>query len=76
VNVKIDGITAAADEFDEHNIIVHVRLAWDDEWSGFGLIDISQDRTGTFINSENMSREFVKEVLCAFVDQADMKSEE
>jgi len=46
MNVKIDGITAATDEFDVHDIVFHIRLAWDDEEHGFGLIDISQYRNG------------------------------
>jgi len=75
MNVKIDSIKVLTDEFDKHNIIVHVRLAWDDEWSGHGLIDIRQDRMGTFINSENMGREFVKKVLCSLVDEAEMEDE-
>lgn len=73
--VRIDGITACTDEFDTHNIILHVRLAWEDEEWGFGLIDISQDRNGTCIDSENMNAEFVKRVLCSFIGQAEVKGE-
>jgi len=48
MNVKIDGITAATDKFDVHDIVFHIRLAWDDEEHGFGLIDISQYRNGQY----------------------------
>jgi len=75
MNVKIDGITAATDEFDVHDIVFHIRLAWDDEEHGFGLIDISQYRNGAVIDAEYMGREFVKKVLCTLVDEADMKDE-
>jgi len=75
MNVKIEGVVTAVYDYEEYNPVIHIRLAWDDEEHGFGLIDISQDRMGTFINSENMSKEFVKKVLCSLVDEADTECE-
>jgi alpha-amylase/alpha-mannosidase (GH57 family) len=76
MNAKIEGVVTVVYDYEEYNPVIHISLRWYDENHGFGLIDISQDRTGTFINSENMGREFVKKVLCSLVDEADIEREE
>lgn len=68
MKVEIEGVK----EFKCGNL---VRLAWIDEERGFGQIDIFQDEE-ILIDSECMSREFVKQVLSCLVDQARLKCEE
>jgi len=50
-------------------------LDWSDPKFGFGQIGIDQDnKTGEIlIDSESMSPEFVRSVLCALVDKATIK---
>jgi hypothetical protein len=69
MNTRIYDI-GASNELDAYNTIFHIRLAWEDEEKGFGLIDIEQDNYGISINSECMSADFIKKVLCSLVDQA------
>jgi len=50
-------------------------LNWEDPKFGFGQIEINQGNADgkIFIDSESMSPEFVKSVLCALVDNSTMK---
>jgi hypothetical protein len=73
MDVKIDGFLADHTEIlssDEVYFILY--LAWDDEEHGFGTIRISQNNKGIYIDSESMGKDFVKEVLCSLVDQAEI----
>jgi len=55
-----------------------VRIGWFDDDGYFGNLSIKQvegnnpSETNMFIDSENMSKEFVKEVLCAMVDNSEL----
>lgn len=49
-----------------------IRVEWCDDEKGFGQIDIVEDGSSSqcHIDSENMSKEFVKRVLSVIVDNA------
>jgi hypothetical protein len=75
MKVEIDGIKDYTRK-DGRNCKV-IRLAWVEEYRGFGTIDIIQvDGRGFKIDSELMSREFVKRALCALVDQSEFDCED
>lgn len=75
MEVEIDGVKEFKRLDGKHCKII--RLAWEDEERGFGLIDIFQiEDEDILIDSEYMSREFVKKVLTNLVDQARLECEE
>jgi len=75
MRVEIDGVRDF-ERLDGKNCKL-IRLAWEDEERGFGLIDIFQvEDEDILIDSEYMSREFVKKVLTSLVDQARLACEE
>jgi hypothetical protein len=64
VDVYIDGVFSNKDE-------MGISIAWAAKGTGFGNISITEFTTGeVLIDTENMSKEFVKEVLCALIDKA------
>ena len=66
MNKIVDVITRTRDDF--------VRLEWEDDQGFFGQIDFHMDFRGDWaIDSENMSKDFVKAVLCKMVDDAELE---
>jgi predicted aconitase len=66
-SVHIDGIFSNKDE-------TGISIAWAARGVGFGNMSIIEFSNGeVLIDTENMGKEFVKEVLCALIDKAENK---
>ena len=78
--VVITGVRAYESELENHGNITAFTIFWQKDDGQFGHIDIKQSifRDGSkqiFIDSEMMSREFVKDVLMKLVDIGNIKDE-
>lgn len=74
MNALIDGVRASLDYDGSKRFGISIHWYSD---KGFGCIDISQHvvdgEVHFMIDSEQMGKEFVKQVLCKIVDQAKME---
>lgn len=75
VDIEIVGVRANENECESGLLDIAFTIFWQKNTGEFGEIDIRQStykdrKTQFLINSEFMSREFVKEVLAAIVDKA------
>lgn len=57
-------------ELDGHRTFAKLLILWHDNEGHFGEIGIRTEKDKVYINSECMSREFVKDVLNKLVDVA------
>ncbi len=57
--------------YDEENYKPAIVISWDGP-EGFGEVALIQDGHKILIQSENMGKGFVKELLCQLVDQAEL----
>jgi hypothetical protein len=77
MQVTIEGVRAFDDVIGKG---FGIHIGWFDGDGGWGHIEITQeviaDEPTMVIDSEYMSRAFVKQVLCEFVDSANLKHEQ